>query len=219
MLSRTGKRSPLTFCFVYEPAPGHSVIMSSLASPLVAKAKATPENVVPYGSWLAPEMAAVMGVGAMPREQVVVTNKIDANNELSFALAGAFDLSCGVALLKLLSNGTRRRWAASRRVSCLSTKARRTTGRTWRTSRRAHMLRRSLAHGSHVGRISNGSTSVDRWRASRHLAWRGTVRTLIREGAALTQRRALRVLRIVGRIARRAVARARVIHWKTGRRR
>ena len=37
-----------TFCFVYEPAPGHSVMISSLASLFVAKAKATPENVVPY---------------------------------------------------------------------------------------------------------------------------------------------------------------------------
>lgn len=37
----------LTFCFVYEPAPGHSVIISSLASLLVANANATPENVVP----------------------------------------------------------------------------------------------------------------------------------------------------------------------------
>ena len=36
-----------TFCFVYEPAPGHSVMMSSFASLLVANAKATPENVVP----------------------------------------------------------------------------------------------------------------------------------------------------------------------------
>lgn len=37
----------LTFCFVYEPAPGHSVMMSSLASLFVAKANATPEKVVP----------------------------------------------------------------------------------------------------------------------------------------------------------------------------
>ena len=36
-----------TFCFVWLPAPGHSVMMSSLASVLVAKAKATPEKVVP----------------------------------------------------------------------------------------------------------------------------------------------------------------------------
>ena len=36
-----------TFCFDAVPAPGHSVIMSSLASVLVAKANATPEKVVP----------------------------------------------------------------------------------------------------------------------------------------------------------------------------
>jgi len=38
----------LTFCLVYEPAPGHSVMISSFASVLVANANATPENVVPY---------------------------------------------------------------------------------------------------------------------------------------------------------------------------
>jgi hypothetical protein len=36
-----------TFCFVYEPAPGHSLMISSFASLFVAKAKATPEKVVP----------------------------------------------------------------------------------------------------------------------------------------------------------------------------
>jgi hypothetical protein len=45
--SHKEQRPALTFCFVYEPAPGHSVIMSSLASLFVAKAKATPEKVVP----------------------------------------------------------------------------------------------------------------------------------------------------------------------------
>jgi hypothetical protein len=35
------------FCFVWVPAPGHSTMISSLASVFVAKAKATPENVVP----------------------------------------------------------------------------------------------------------------------------------------------------------------------------
>jgi hypothetical protein len=38
----------LTFCLVWLPAPGHSVMMSSLASVFVAKAKATPEKVVPW---------------------------------------------------------------------------------------------------------------------------------------------------------------------------
>lgn len=41
-----GVGSP-TFCFVYDPAPGHSEMMSSFASLFVAKAKATPEKVVP----------------------------------------------------------------------------------------------------------------------------------------------------------------------------
>jgi hypothetical protein len=39
----------LTFCFVCVPAPGHSTMISSLASVLVANAKATPEKVVPCG--------------------------------------------------------------------------------------------------------------------------------------------------------------------------
>lgn len=37
-----------TFCLVWLPAPGHSVMMSSFASVFVANANATPENVVPY---------------------------------------------------------------------------------------------------------------------------------------------------------------------------
>lgn len=37
-----------TFCLVYEPAPGHSVMMSSFASLFVANANATPEKVVPW---------------------------------------------------------------------------------------------------------------------------------------------------------------------------
>lgn len=44
-VSFAGQRQ--TFCLVYEPAPGHSVMISSFASLFVAKAKATPENVVP----------------------------------------------------------------------------------------------------------------------------------------------------------------------------
>ena len=42
-----GKGEGGTFCFVWLPAPGHSVMMSSFASVFVAKAKATPEKVVP----------------------------------------------------------------------------------------------------------------------------------------------------------------------------
>lgn len=37
-----------TFCLVYDPAPGHSVMMSSFASLFVANANATPEKVVPW---------------------------------------------------------------------------------------------------------------------------------------------------------------------------
>lgn len=37
----------LTFCLVWVPAPGHSVMISSLASLFVANANATPEKVVP----------------------------------------------------------------------------------------------------------------------------------------------------------------------------
>ena len=41
------EREKSTFCFDCVPAPGHSVMISSLASVLVAKANATPEKVVP----------------------------------------------------------------------------------------------------------------------------------------------------------------------------
>ena len=37
----------LTFCLVWFPAPGHSVMMSSLVSLFVTNANATPEKVVP----------------------------------------------------------------------------------------------------------------------------------------------------------------------------
>jgi hypothetical protein len=40
-------RNERTFCLVWLPAPGHSVMMSSFASVLVANANATPEKVVP----------------------------------------------------------------------------------------------------------------------------------------------------------------------------
>lgn len=45
-------RQAITFCLVYDPAPGHSEMMSSFASLLVAKANATPEKVVPCGGWV-----------------------------------------------------------------------------------------------------------------------------------------------------------------------
>ena len=62
----------LTFCFVCVPAPGHSTIISSLASVFVAKAKATPENVVPY------DLSADVGSGYRAQSY-----KVDSDNQLS----------------------------------------------------------------------------------------------------------------------------------------
>lgn len=51
----------LTFCLVYDPAPGHSVMMSSFASLFVANANATPEKVVPWGAWVSGIGVATFG--------------------------------------------------------------------------------------------------------------------------------------------------------------
>lgn len=71
-----------TFCFVWLPAPGHSVIMSSFASVLVAKAKATPEKVVPYGCQ-----------SQLFRASDSSTHKIYTNDQLRLASVTTFDLS------------------------------------------------------------------------------------------------------------------------------
>jgi hypothetical protein len=52
---------------VYEPAPGHSVMISSFASVLVAKAKATPEKVVPLdGQQEGPNRVVVVLTKSIP---------------------------------------------------------------------------------------------------------------------------------------------------------
>jgi len=72
-----------TFCLVWLPAPGHSVIMSSLASVFVAKAKATPEKVVPCIGQRLVSMWRVVGCA----------HKINADDQLCFASVAALDLS------------------------------------------------------------------------------------------------------------------------------
>ena len=147
-----------------------------------------------------------------------ITNKIDTNNELSLALTGSLNFSSWViGSLELLRNGTTLRRRRTRgRISLLSTEAwRRTAGTA--LGRTTHG-RRSLTHGIHIwGRISNRRTSVDGRRASSHLARRGTVAALVRRGAITRTSR--RAGRIVGRVARRAIASRRVIHLETGGRR
>lgn len=72
-----------TFCFVCVPAPGHSTMISSLASVLVAKANATPEKVVPL--YLSASHAKTC-------DDVCDTYKVDADNQLRFAPVAALDL-------------------------------------------------------------------------------------------------------------------------------
>lgn len=74
-----------TFCLVWFPAPGHSVMMSSFASVLVAKAKATPEKVVPC------KCAASTRTVARPA-WCVQTYEIDADDQLSLAPSRALNL-------------------------------------------------------------------------------------------------------------------------------
>lgn len=77
-----------TFCFVYDPAPGHSVMMSSLASLFVAKANATPENVVPYNGQTFPSSQGHISVRGDR-----ATYEINADDQL--CLASAIPLHLG----------------------------------------------------------------------------------------------------------------------------
>lgn len=162
------KHAEPTFCFVYEPAPGHSLMMSSLASLLVAKANATPENVVPCDNLHQFQLATDFLLGVKRR-----TYEIDTNDELSFTAALPFDLGSRVVALELLRDRPAWRRRCARRIALRTTKARRTARRgTRRTSHR----RRTTSHRVHVGwRVAERSTSVDRGRTSSHLAWRGTI--------------------------------------------
>jgi hypothetical protein len=135
-----------------------------------------------------------------------LTHKINTDNELGFAFAGALDLGSGVGPLKLLRNGTALRRRRARRISLLPAKAWRRTA----LGRTTHG-RRTLAHAGHIWRrVSDRCTCVDGRRSADHLAWRGTVGALVRRGA-ITRAAG----RIVGRVARRAIA-SWVIHWETG---
>lgn len=212
-------------------------MMSSLASLLVAKAKATPEKVVPYGNVLLANtflrfflvscssffsslsflflasrllLLALRSSTGFLNLGVGATNKIDANNELGLASACALDLGRRVVLLKLLRDGTSRGWW-SRRVSGGLAEA----GSTWRRAALRHS-RRYLAQGIHVGRVADGSACVDGRRASSHLRWRGAV--LAWSHGAGAAHGALRRLGIAAsRVAGRAGARALVVHWAGGR--
>lgn len=179
---------------MYDPAPGHSVMISSLASLFVAKAKATPEKVVPCKS--CQQLEPLQGISA-PR----ATHEIDTNNQLSLTPAVALDLGRAASLLKL-----RHRLALGR-----------TRGRV--TAAAASILRRS-AHrmslttdGRKLRRVaSDGSAGVDRRGAADHLRRRGARRSLslVRHWACAAHGRTAR--RVVGRVARRAIAGAWVVH-------
>ena len=73
---------PRTFCFVCVPAPGHSTMMSSLASVFVANANATPEKVVP----------CFRSVQAVRAVDIHVTYKVNADYELRFATVATLNL-------------------------------------------------------------------------------------------------------------------------------
>jgi len=133
--------------------------------------------------------------------------KIDSDNQLSLALAGALNLGSRAWSLELLVHRTA--WRTGRRVSL---------GRRWllpepgRTSHR----RRTLAHGSHTGWIAHGGSGVDRGRTANHLSRRSAVR-LLSERTGSTERSLSR--REVCSVARRTVTGARMIHRKARRRR
>lgn len=117
-----------TFCFVYEPAPGHSEMISSFASLFVANANATPEKVVPYMTRSA-RSASVVPAPAVFR---VDAHEIDSNNQLCLTpaaslyfgsrpcvgrcrsrlatLGGAIALGAGVARRTTGNGGTALHW-------------------------------------------------------------------------------------------------------------
>ena len=71
-----------TFCFVCVPAPGHSTMISSLASVLVANANATPEKVVPCSN-----------VSSEQSHFSACTYKVYADDKLRLAAMAPFNLS------------------------------------------------------------------------------------------------------------------------------
>lgn len=132
--------------------------------------------------------------------------EIDSDNQLGLAPAGALDLSGRITPPELLAEGRalRRRGTSGGRIALdllLLAEARGTAHRG-----------RSLTHGVHVGRVADGGAGVDRGWPSYHLAGRGAVLVNVRAGAADGSLAG----REVGRVAGRAVARTRVIHWEAG---
>jgi len=82
-----------TFCFVWMPEPGHSTMISSLASVLVAKAKATPEKVVP---------CIQRSANHAKRQEVRMDPyKVNADYELRFTPLVAFDLRHTVLICRV----------------------------------------------------------------------------------------------------------------------
>lgn len=136
--------------------------------------------------------------------------EIDSDNQLCLTPAGALDLSRRVTPPELLAEGRAlgRRGTSGGRIALdlllLLAEARGTAHRG-----------RSLTHGVHVGRVADGGAGVDRGWSSYHLAGRGAVLVDVRAGAANGSLAG----REVGRVAGRAVARTRVIHWEAGSRR
>lgn len=175
-------------------------MISSLASLFVAKANATPENVVPCRrEWWSAKLSApdLRRKRQRPRGREN-THKIDTDDELSLTLASTFDLSSRVPLELLRDRATDGRGVAS-----LASKAR----------------RRGATHGRtlgmvHAGRVAHRGAGVDRGRAASHLGRRCPVQAL-REGTVAAEGRGGALL-IVARVAWGTVTRALVVHGKTG---
>lgn len=138
--------------------------MSSFASLLVANAKATPENVVPY---VRRRLLAGDSHEQGDACGCAETHEINANDELGFAAAVPLDLG-GISRATILLLGAkaarwrllgRTRGVAGRRVA-------RGSAHGWRTA--GHLTVRRVAR--------DGSPRVDGRRASDHLGGRGAVR-------------------------------------------
>lgn len=169
-------------------------MMSSLASLFVAKAKATPENVVPCENALSERCSSTRERGGTG------TNKVDSDNQLGFAPAVALDLGSRLAAIgggagALLLLRRRRGVAGGASIA----------GRPSLDGRRA----------AHDGwRVSGGrAAGVDGRRTTDHLRGRGPGLALVeRTGAANGAGRGAG--RIVCRVAGRSGTGTWVVHWE-----
>jgi hypothetical protein len=184
-----------TFCFVYDPAPGHSIMIPSFASALLfdTNAYATPEKVVPCMATLVSE-----NLGWDAR-----TYKIDTNDELRLASASSFNL------YSIIPSCIRHR-SSQRALRRICSYDRRSTTTLRRRSHWSYgtILRWIASHSS--GMLSCG---IDRWRPTHDLGRRCVCISWSWRHGRTCRSIAHSALRVTCRVARRPLARIGMIHY------